>query len=222
MYATIDKVVECIDSRFISFSEDEVLLGFDIFDPANWPPSKESLASYGLRQLHFLAKHFTPLLESQGCQLDMLDREWLAVKLDVHRHYSDLTMQDLWKKLLTTPEKARNYQNILHLIHIMFVVPAVTAHVECHFSFTKRFLGDWRLGLLPSTIEALLRISVEDHHVLNLTQPEALRSGTGKLDVVQTSINHITRHYATNSRFNSFSEDEVHLILETGPHQKRV
>ena len=116
------------------------LLAFDIFDPANLPLNKDCLTKCGVEQLCTLTKHFGPLLHSQGCDLDMVEKEWLFVKYDIHRNQRDMNLQDLWKKMMSTPGNKRNYHNILHLVQIMLIEPA---RVEHNFSFTERFLGDF-------------------------------------------------------------------------------
>ena len=50
---------------------------------------------------------------------------------------------------------------LLHLVRILLVCPITTAHVECQFSYIKRFLGDWRVNLGRNAVEHLLRICKE-------------------------------------------------------------
>lgn len=73
---------------------------------------------------------------------------------------------DLWKQYFSSPDKVQRYRNVLHLVHIMLVVPVATAQVERQFSFIKRYLGDWRLSLSQDTIESLLRICIDGAYLL--------------------------------------------------------
>lgn len=52
-------------------------------------------------------------------------------------------------------------QNILHLVHIMLVLPISAAVCERGFSAQKRIKSDNRASLHADTVEDLIRISVE-------------------------------------------------------------
>ena len=161
MCTFMQSIIDCIERRFGNFSEDQVLLAFDIFDPANLPEQQKDLGSYGNKEIKLLCKHFDKLLQNQKCQTDKILKEWLALKLDIFRHHKNSTIQDLWAKIFSTPAKVIQYANVLHLVEIMLVTPVATAQIERQFSFIKRFLGDWRLGLSTDTLEALLRICID-------------------------------------------------------------
>ena len=85
---TIEKVLECIEKRFESFSGDEVFLAFEIFDPANLPIAQDALASHGNKEFELLLAHFQPVLQEQGCNTCDCPREWLKLKLDIARNHS--------------------------------------------------------------------------------------------------------------------------------------
>ncbi len=52
-------------------------------------------------------------------------------------------------------------QNILHLVHIMLVLPVSAAVCERGFSAQKRIKSDTSASLHSDTVEDLIRISVE-------------------------------------------------------------
>ena len=161
MRKSMQAIMDCIESRFTSFAEDKTLLAFDVFDPANLPTTHEEVLAYGKEEVQTLTSHFHDLLEKQHCDIAKIPKEWLALKLDVFRHFKDMSLNQLWQKVFTTPGKVELYRNVLHLVEIMLVSPVGTAAVERQFSFIKRFLGDWRLSLNADTIEALLIICID-------------------------------------------------------------
>ncbi len=130
-----------------------------MFDPANFPTSKDDLVLYGMDEVTILSDHFSHILDGQGCNRKALQKEWVALKLDIYRHHMGEKFFPLWKKFLTS--QCQSYVNILHLVRIILVCPVATAQVERMFSFIKRILGDWRLSLHLDTVDTLLRIAVD-------------------------------------------------------------
>lgn len=157
--ATLRSILNCTETRFKSFSEDEVLLAAEVFDPANFPTENEKLPTYGVKEIGVLTKHFAEVIESQGCEIGAVDREWAQLKHHIFRYCKGESFHGLWKKIFN--QNKHLFPNVLHLVHIILIMPVATAHVERQFSIIKRILGDWRLSLSLESIEALLRICAD-------------------------------------------------------------
>ncbi|XP_023698486.2 zinc finger protein 862-like isoform X1 [Paramormyrops kingsleyae] len=157
---TIDKVISCVSSRLQDFIDNEIIIASSILDISNIPgvSEKEALLEYGVDHLTTLTKHFETVLVAQGCVLSEIEREWEKLKLFVSRNKSTKMPSSLefWKKMFQ--EKISEYSNLLHIIHILLVVPIASAHVERQFSIIKRILGDFRGSLSLPVIEHLVRI----------------------------------------------------------------
>ena len=95
----------------------------------------------------------------KGCDIVEVESEFEKVKLDIMKHQKREKFLDLWLKMLL--EKDPLYQNLLHIVWIVLVMPVSTAQVECLFSCSKRIQGDWGLSLGNNTLKDLLLISTE-------------------------------------------------------------
>ncbi|XP_041370388.1 zinc finger protein 862-like [Gigantopelta aegis] len=58
-------ITECIESRFVTFIQDNILMSADIFDPANLPTEQGDLAIYGNHDVDSLIDHFEHIPSSQ-------------------------------------------------------------------------------------------------------------------------------------------------------------
>ena len=58
-------------------------------------------------------------------------------------------------------ERECSLKSVLHLVHIILVMPVAIAQVERQFSCIKRILGYSRLSLALQSVDAILRISVD-------------------------------------------------------------
>ncbi|XP_041364280.1 zinc finger protein 862-like [Gigantopelta aegis] len=148
-------IIECIESRFATFIQANILMAADIFDPANLPTEQGDLFTYGNHDVDSLIDHFEHILSSQ-CDANAVHGEWMMLKLDLSKHHKTMTYAAIWGEMFT--EKQNLYPNILQLVQIVLVLPISTFQVERQFSCIKRILGDWRLNLKLSTMEHLLRI----------------------------------------------------------------
>ncbi|KAL7871907.1 hypothetical protein SRHO_G00068900 [Serrasalmus rhombeus] len=119
---------------------------FNIFDHDSWPENQEDLVDHGADDLAFLLDHFSTVLrriyrlEAVNCQ--------------------DVQRQDLPQPLGAHVDQ-RALLNILHLVHIMLVLPVSAAVCERGFSAQKRIKSDTRASPRSDTVEDLIRISVE-------------------------------------------------------------
>lgn len=101
------------------------------------------MLEYGFDHLTTLTKHFETVLVAQGCVLSEIEREWEKLKLFC-------TRVQKWQVALSFGKRCsrkKEYSNLLHIIHILLVVPIGSAHVERQFSIIKRILGDFRGSL---------------------------------------------------------------------------
>lgn len=68
------------------------------------------------------------------------------------------------------------FQNILHLVHILLVLPVSSAVCERGFSTQKRIKSDARASLHTDTVEDLIRISVEGPSLEDFDARESVAS----------------------------------------------
>lgn len=68
------------------------------------------------------------------------------------------------------------FQNVLHLVHILLVLPVSSAVCERGFSTQKRIKSDARASLHTDTVEDLIRISVEGPSLEDFDARESVAS----------------------------------------------
>ena len=91
----------------------------------------------------------------------MAKEEFVGLKLLIARMFKDKIYLSLWELMLTREPYCSDYKNILHLVHILLVLPVSSAVCERGFSSQKRIKSDARASLHTDTVEDLIRISVE-------------------------------------------------------------
>ena len=82
------------------------------------------------------------------------------MKAVINRNYRHLTHRALWEWAF-----ADNHQrlgNILMLVEIILVLPVSIACCEREFSCVKRIKSNWRSSLTTDTLDALVRISLDN------------------------------------------------------------
>ncbi|CAK6967190.1 hypothetical protein DNTS_001834 [Scomber scombrus] len=90
--------------------------------------------------------------------------------------FKDKTYLSLWELMLTREPYCSEYKNILHLVHIMLVLPVSAAVCERGFSAQKRIKSDTRASLHSDTVEDLIRISVEGPSLEDFDSRESVAS----------------------------------------------
>ena len=118
-----------------------MIVAAEVFDPANFPKEKDDLAGYGVKEIGVLLKHFKNVLEAQGCDTAAVAREWTQLKLAIFCHFTNESFTNLWKRMLT--KKRILYLNVLHLVHIILVMPWQQLRLSASFLASREF---WEIG----------------------------------------------------------------------------
>ncbi|CAL8239557.1 unnamed protein product [Gadus morhua 'NCC'] len=95
--------------------------------PESWPEDQEELLDHGADDLAFLLDHFSPVLTRNGVNTEMAKEEFVGLKLLIARMFKDQTYLSLWDLMLTREPYCSDYKHILHLVHILLVLPLSSA-----------------------------------------------------------------------------------------------
>ena len=124
------------------------------FDPALLPSNEESLRDYGADYVSELAKHF---------QLDTCtpEQEWASLLIVLQKNFQNKDTSHMLKVLATNT----SYQSVYHLFSkiasIALTLPVTNADSERGFSCMNRVKTILRNRLTVSSLDILLRISME-------------------------------------------------------------
>ena len=167
----IDASLRFIQERFQGMETDPVLLAAaTLTTHQSWPVGNRNLLLlHGEHDIQVLVDHFKVPLQRNNFHLQHCLEEWMDMKFHVQRVRDELTLrQDVfWKnKFMLCQDR---FPNLLMLIEICLVIPCQTACCERGNSCMSRIMTDWRCTLDVSTVEALMRISIngpspEDYH----------------------------------------------------------
>ncbi|XP_078700280.1 zinc finger protein 862-like [Branchiostoma floridae x Branchiostoma belcheri] len=83
------------------------------------------------------------------------------MKTCIAANFMDKSYLSLYEVMLTKEPYCLDFQNILHLVQIMLVMPVSSAQCERGFSAQRRLKSDARASLSTKTVEDLIRITVE-------------------------------------------------------------
>ncbi|XP_056107720.1 zinc finger protein 862-like [Rhinichthys klamathensis goyatoka] len=98
------------------------------------------------------------------------------MKTFIFRNYMDKSYHALWEMMVTKLPFCSDYKNILHLVHIMLVLPVSSSVCERGFSAQKRIKSDVRGSLHVDTVEDLIRISMEGPSLQEFDAKEAVQT----------------------------------------------
>ena len=101
-----------------------------IFNIDSWPTSTEDLVDFGNDAIDRLTNWFAPLLQKAGCETDVISEEWFSLKVLVNTNFRDKDYASLWGIMLTKAPYKDDFQNVLHLMEIMLVLPISAAQCE--------------------------------------------------------------------------------------------
>ena len=119
---------------------------------------------YGTEDIRLFTDQFCSLLTANGCDITRIEREWDTLKQFVGLR--NMKYSDVWAKILTSSKK-QSFENILHAIDILMVIPISNAVLEHMFSAMNRVHTDWRNNLDEKRIENLLRTNADGHEPVN-------------------------------------------------------
>ncbi|KAF3852049.1 hypothetical protein F7725_005404 [Dissostichus mawsoni] len=158
----------------LNFSkENDLILSASINQTIRWlnkqPPdaSPNSADSRNFKGILEACEDFRSIQEAK--------REWIDLKVLVHRHFRHLQSQVLWQRLLQgaigRPEQFPHMQMI---VEILLVFPMSTSCCERGFSCMKRIKSDWRGSLSNQMLNSLLRISLHGPEVEDYNAEQAV------------------------------------------------
>lgn len=75
--------------------------------------------------------------------------------------FSDKSFSALWSLMISKEPYRDDFEDFLHLVRIMLVIPVSSAQCERTISAVNRIKSDVRSSLHPTTVESLIRISSE-------------------------------------------------------------
>ena len=67
----------------------------------------------------------------------------------------------MWATIFSDEQLVARFENVLHLVEIILVLPMSTAVCERGFSTLKRVKMDWRSNLAPSMLNMLMFMCIE-------------------------------------------------------------
>ena len=93
----LPQVIQCLKTRFSSFTEQEVFKHMLWADPANWFDN----ISGELESMLFLANPFEKTLQQSNFDPTKLKTEWRNLKLTAKNLYRGVDAKTLWRQILT-------------------------------------------------------------------------------------------------------------------------
>ena len=153
----IDSIVKQLNERFPNVI---CLDAFSIFDPKSAPSSSEQLIAYGQNKIdHLIAQYGEG--ENPDVDGDELISEWEAVKRLLGSNFKKKSMREMLKHFVTDESLQLLYPNLTKIATIAAVIPVSTAECERSFSAIKRIKSVLRNRLKTTTLDCLMRISIE-------------------------------------------------------------
>ncbi|XP_069811753.1 zinc finger protein 862-like [Dendropsophus ebraccatus] len=146
----------------------DIIQCFSVFCHDSWP---DDLVTYGEEEIDTLTKWYKTILLKNGCEVEAIQAEWRQLKFLVKGQFADLSYSSLWETVISKEPYCTDFGNVLHLIHIMLILPISAAQCERGFSAQNRIKSQVRSSLHISTLEDLIRISSEGPS-LELFNPE--------------------------------------------------
>ena len=145
-----------------------------VFNVDAWPQDFDSLLDLGSDEEACLVAWFRPVLESGGCRVEAVPREWVSLKVMVKTQFGDMAYSRLWTTMLTKEPYNFDYENILHLVELLLVLSISSAQCERAFSTQNRIKSAKRSCLETETTEDLIRISSEGPPITEFVPSQAV------------------------------------------------
>ena len=153
----IEALIIGLENRFPDITD---LSSFSIFDPTKLPSSQEEFTVYGIDKLeHIVATYGNgPNADVDGGECES---EWECLKNLMRTSYSHFTMRQMVRLLCTDPSLRDMFPQLSKVASISALIPVSTAECERAFSAMNRIKTDLRNRLSTSTLDYLMRISIE-------------------------------------------------------------
>ena len=121
-----------------------------------------------------LVTWFRPVLESGGCRVEPVPKEWVSLKVMVKTQFQDMAYSRLWSTMLTKEPYKSDYKNVLHLVELLLVLPISSAQCERAFSSQNRIKSAKRSCLETETTEDLIGTSSEGSPIAEFVPSQAV------------------------------------------------
>lgn len=139
----------------------EVVRDMLVFNVDAWPSTSQDLVHFGNDKIERLTRWFEPVLKKAGCNVDAIPGEWLSMKMQINTSFKDKGYGHLWQTLLTKMPYREDFQNVLHLVEVLLILPISAAQCERAFSAQNRIKSSLRVNLASSKLVDLIRITAE-------------------------------------------------------------
>ena len=114
------------------------------------------------------------MLANAGCQVNAIPDEWLSMKLQINTSFRDKDYGSLWQTLLTKMPYRQDFQNVLHLVEILLVLPISAAQCERAISAQNRIKSSMRVkGTMSPQVHA--QVDNNNFEIVSLTFSNAVR-----------------------------------------------
>ena len=145
-----------VDQLYNRFPHVELLDAFSIFDSRTLPFDEKDVATHGQERLEVLLDTFV----EDSVDRDQCTSEWECLKRLIH-NYSSLTLRQMLRLLCTDQSLQDMFPQLSKLSTLADSVPVSTAECERAFSAMNRIKTELRNRLKTSTLDCLMRISIE-------------------------------------------------------------
>ena len=156
----LDLLLQNLEDRFPQVG---LLSAFSIFDPSEGVSSctrASDIAAACLDKVRILAKHYGTG-ENPIVNIDELYEEWGTFSVMLADHYSKAKTKDVFRDLVLTDKLQPLFPQLSKLASVILTIPFSTADCERVFSTMKRVKILLRNRLKTTTLDWLLRISIE-------------------------------------------------------------
>ena len=109
-----------------------------------WPSTSQDLVIFGNDKIQRLTRWFKPELNKAGCNVDAIPGEWLLMKMQINTIFKDKDYGHLWQTLLTKIPYREDFQNVLHLVEDLLILPIKAAQCERAISAQNRIKSSLR------------------------------------------------------------------------------
>ena len=138
------------------FPDLPIISSFQVFDPSLLPVSNDDMQKYGENHISELSYHY----DIDDCNAQ---QEWTNFRLVMKNTCSDHNMEatDVLRMLALSETYRTLYPILSKLAQIALTLPVSNADSECGFSCMNRVKTQLRNRLTVSSLDTLLRISIE-------------------------------------------------------------
>ena len=153
-------ICECVEQRFDSPIFQSVESVLDIF---TWPIDG-NCGQFGNKGIDRLVNHYKDLLNLNGCEVSKVSEEWLTLKahvIPIVKNHKKVKYHQIWKKVFENSDLKKEYENVLHVIKVLLIIPFTNAKVERLFSRINRVKAIKRNRLGRDHLDLHLRVGEE-------------------------------------------------------------